>query len=379
MTAAQSRARGIRVSIVTSAHPRTDTRIVVKQARTLAEAGYRVEVVVADGLGNGQSADLTIHDVGAPRGRLHRALICGPQALLRAARLGAAAIHFHDPELLPFAAVLRAFTRAKLIYDVHEDLPRQVLNKAYLPRWTRNVISWVAASVERVLGPAMQAIITVTPTIEDRFAKFHPRVVSVANYPLPEEFAQNPDQSGPPSARACYVGVLGPARGIFEMVRAIGYSKTNARLALGGKFFEPGVREHLEREPGWARVDDLGYLARDQVAELMRTSAVGLVTLQPTPSYVDAYPVKLFEYMCAGLPVIASDFPLWRDIVEGADCGVCVDPTDPKAIADAIDFVITNPDRAREMGENGKAAIERQYSWPHEAKKLVKLYRELIG
>jgi glycosyltransferase involved in cell wall biosynthesis len=103
----------------------------------------------------------------------------------------------------------------------------------------------------------------------------------------------------------------------------------------------------------------------------------GLVTLHPVVNYLDALPVKMFEYMAAGLPVIASRFPLWQEIVEGNACGVCVDPGDPAAIAAAIDHFCRHPQLARRMGENGRRAVHTRYNWHSEADKLAAFYDRL--
>lgn len=104
---------------------------------------------------------------------------------------------------------------------------------------------------------------------------------------------------------------------------------------------------------------------------------MGLVTLAPIPNYIESYPTKLFEYMAAGVPVVASDFPLWRSIVDGAGCGLLVDPADPQQIADAIDWLIDHPEEAARMGENGRRAAHDTYNWQGEASKLRALYAKL--
>jgi glycosyltransferase involved in cell wall biosynthesis len=103
------------------------------------------------------------------------------------------------------------------------------------------------------------------------------------------------------------------------------------------------------------------------------------VTLHPIRTYLDSLPVKMFEYMAAGIPVIASDFPLWREIVVGHKCGICVDPMDPRAIACAIDYLVAHPDVAREMGENGRRAARERYNWGHEEKRLLDFYGTLLA
>jgi glycosyltransferase involved in cell wall biosynthesis len=111
----------------------------------------------------------------------------------------------------------------------------------------------------------------------------------------------------------------------------------------------------------------------------MRRSLAGLVLLHPVINYLDALPIKMFEYMSAGLPVIASDFPLWREIIEKNECGLCCDPLKPEKIAEAVQWVLDHPQEARIMGENGRRAVIEKYNWESEGKKLVKLYEDLIA
>jgi glycosyltransferase involved in cell wall biosynthesis len=115
------------------------------------------------------------------------------------------------------------------------------------------------------------------------------------------------------------------------------------------------------------------------VQTLLSKVRAGLVTLHPTPAYLEAYPVKMFEYMAAGLPVIASDFPLWRSIITKEQCGLLVDPLDPKALAKAMRWVLENPVEAEAMGRRGREAVLTTYNWDAEAAKLKVLYRKILG
>jgi glycosyltransferase involved in cell wall biosynthesis len=155
--------------------------------------------------------------------------------------------------------------------------------------------------------------------------------------------------------------------------------KADTQLNRVGGFSEPSLRNELEHTLGWSRVRELGVLDREGVRKIYERSWAGLVTLHPISNYLDALPIKMFEYMSAGIPVIASDFPLWREIIVTANCGVCVAPLDSKAIAGAINQLVTDPERAKLMGLNGRQAVERYFNWKTEEAKLVAFYERVLS
>jgi glycosyltransferase involved in cell wall biosynthesis len=120
-------------------------------------------------------------------------------------------------------------------------------------------------------------------------------------------------------------------------------------------------------------------VGREGVREVLGRSVAGLVTFHPLPNHIDAQPNKMFEYMSAGIPVIASDFPLWREIIAGNQCGLCVDPNNPTAIAAAIQYLVLHPHEARRMGENGRKAVLDRYNWSAEEQKLFRLYEDILA
>lgn len=149
-------------------------------------------------------------------------------------------------------------------------------------------------------------------------------------------------------------------------------------MALGGEFESESLRSEIRQLPGWGNVDELGFIDRESVATLMNRATIGLLLFDSVPNHVEALPNKLFEYMSASLPVIASNFPLWREIVEGSECGICVDPNDVPAIRETILSLLENEREARRMGENGRKAIEDLYNWEKERNKLLAVYETLI-
>ena len=154
--------------------------------------------------------------------------------------------------------------------------------------------------------------------------------------------------------------------------------RSDARLLLAGTFSPKPIAEEVRRYPGWRRVDELGFIDRTGLRDVLSRSIAGLVTLHLTPNHLESLPIKMFEYMSAGIPVIASNFPLWIDIIQGNNCGICLDPLDPRKIAEAIDFLAGNPEQAKEMGENGRRAVENRYNWGNEERKLLQLYVQIL-
>jgi glycosyltransferase involved in cell wall biosynthesis len=348
----------------------------VKQCRSLKERGHEVSLVVADGLGDERVDGVRIVDAGWLPGRLNRILRSTRRVLDAAIGLDADAYQLHDPELLPAGLALKRRGRV-VVFDSHEDVPTQLLAKPYLGRLARHALSCAYAIGERHACRRLDGLLAATPFIRARLAHIDPDTVDINNYPTLQEFDAAPDWSAK-ALEVCYVGGLSEIRGIRELVHACALLDAPVRLALAGRFDEPAFEREMLGQPGWSRVSAHGHLDRGGVRQLMRRALAGLVTLHPARNYLDALPVKMFEYMAAGLPVIASHFPLWRDIVEGNDCGVCVDPRDPAAIAAAIDHFCRHPERARRMGENGRRAVLARYNWHGEADKLAAFYDRLL-
>lgn len=358
---------------LTSAHPRYDTRIFVKECCSLA-ARYDVTLVVADGEGDEVSAGVHIVDVGKPKNRRERMLGTTDKVFATAMGMVAEVYHLHDPELLWVGLKLKRAGK-KVIFDAHEDLPLQIRNKTYLPLWTRRAASVAVRHFEAYACRRFDAVVAATPFIREKFLAINSETVDINNYPITEELQNNVDFDARENA-VCYIGYITAVRGIREIVQAVG-TVPGCRLLLAGRFQEEAVEAEVRAERAWEQVDFLGFLDRGGIADVLRRAKAGLATLYPVPNYLDALPVKMFEYMAAGVPVIASDFPLWRAIVEEAECGLCVDPLDPGAIAAAVREILTHPEAARRMGENGRQAVRSTYNWHHEAQKLLQLYAEV--
>ncbi|MCD6681070.1 MAG: glycosyltransferase family 4 protein [Burkholderiaceae bacterium] len=334
-------------------------------------------LIVADGLGNEVRDEVAIHDVGASSGRLDRMWGGARRVLAKAREIDADLYHFHDPELLPAGLQLKRMGK-RVVFDAHEDVPLQILGKPYLGPVARQLVSRAFAAFESRAAARFDAIVAATPAIRGKFATMNPVVVDINNFPLPGELVADP-VTAQERRDVCYVGGITEIRGVLELVSAMGRVRSPARLKLCGTFAEPEVAAAARRDAGWARVDEMGQLTRDQVRHVLSGCFAGIVTFHPLPNHVEAQPNKMFEYMSAGVPVIASDFPLWREVVLENNCGTCVDPRNADDIARAIDTLANDPALVAEMGEKGRSAVRDRFNWTIEEAKLLDLYASLLS
>lgn len=348
---------------------------------SLAGAGYQVSLVVADkppALPPGAEGKVEIVALRRRTGRFGRMVVSTFEVLAAGLRQRGQIYHFHDPELIPAGLILRLLGK-QVIYDAHEDLPRDILFKGWIPAPLRVVVSRAATLLEWIAARFLSGVVAATPAIARRFPA--ERCALVQNFAKLSEFGP---ADGPPYAGrdgVAYVGSITRERCAFEMVEAVARVSrpASARLLLAGEMSPASLQAALAASPGWSRVDYRGRLDRAGVRRLLSESRLGLAVFHPVRSYIESQPIKLFEYMAAGLPVVAADFPGFRDIVERHQCGLCVPPTDVARIASAIEWIFAHPAEAQEMGRRGREVVLQSFNWEREAQALLALYDRVLG
>ncbi len=377
-----TRRQGVSTAVVhmTSVHRCTDTRICHRECAALLRAGYSVTLIASvrpEHDPGDLPPGLQLMGVHPARTRFGRMFAVTFVVFWRALRARAALYHFHDPELLPFGMLLRLLGR-RVVYDIHEDYRAEIATKTWLPKWLRGLAAGTTGLMESVAVRYLDGIVAATPTIASKFPQARRRA-TVCNFPSREDLPValgNAFRDRRPAV--IYVGDITPQRGVSVMLDALSDTHFGITLVLGGRFNPPELQQRCQATPGWNRVEFKGWLSRAQYAQELAMVRAGLILFQRLSNHLDSLPNKLFEYMAAGVPVIASDFPLWRKLIEDIGCGILVDVTDNKAVAAAIDWVVTHPDEAQAMGEKGRLAVEREYNWSSQQRALLDLYHQIL-
>lgn len=334
----------------------------------MAMVGYDV-YLVAEGIDREENG---VHIVGCgdkPTGRKERMRGFSRKVYEKAVALDCDVYHFHDPELLPYGLKLKKMGK-KVVFDSHEDVSGQILDKGWIPYVFRKIISLCYKHYETYCVKKFDAVVTATPHIADLFVDRTPKTVVINNYPKLDDIMFHDTSFEQRELIVCYVGGISEIRGESVMVDAM--TSVDGKLLLAGPYDETGVAEKKNDN-----IEYLGKITRSEVNNLYGKSRAGIVLYQPAENHYESQPIKMFEYMAAGLPVIASDFPHWRNIVEKTQCGICVDPTNVEAVREACIKVLADPKAAQLLGRNGYENVMREYNWKVEEKKLLELYKAL--
>ena len=386
-----SEAQRARRVVMLLLNPYTHDSRVEKEAATLVDAGYRVTILAlaAHGLPQREIRDgVSVIRVRRPNWPpLLRFFIVRRRMarLLRASRPDV--VHAHDTETLDIAGGVARDLGVPIVYDAHELWLERVRRDrtAVYAALTR----WYFGRVERRYVPRASGWITVSAPIADHLRRAYdlPEVLVLPNYPLADDDAAEPrDLRGLPGAERIPVGApivlfIGNAtegRGIEPLVAAVA-AIPGAHLVLLGAGDQEAFVDEVARRHGVAeRVHATPRVPPDHVVSYAASATVGVSPIPPASlSYRYSLPNKLFQYMQAGLPVVASDFPQVREVVGTTGAGITVDPRDAVALADAIRTYLSDQPRRAADGGRGRDAVRERFNWSKVAGGLVELYRRV--
>ena len=380
MTDSQAKSRA-KVCILTTVHMPFDGRIFHKEAKSLARAGYDVVLIARHE--KAETVDgVRIVPLPEPKNRFRRMTSITWRLYRLAIGENADVYHFHDPELMIVGLLLKAHGK-KVIWDVHEHYPNSIMDKFWISKGLRQCVSKSFDFFERAVVRFFDLVIYTTPFVGARYEKLKVPSGRIENYPiveLSEAFKKDPQK------KIIYLGGMSRIRGLVEVIEAFALvvaRHPDWRLVLVGlarpASFEGELKALMKERGIENNVDFIPWVPYEEKERLSSQASIGLITYLPFSNNTSCLPNKLFDYMLVGLPVVASNFPLYEEIVGSSRCGLIVDPSRPNEIAEAMLYLVEHPDEARAMGARGLRAVRQQYNWEQESYKLCHMYETLLG
>ena len=367
----------IKICHITSVHRFNDIRIFYRECISLKNAGYDVHLIAPAEAGK-EISGIKVIAVKRFANRFARMLITPVTIFFRSIGKGYRIIHFHDPELF-FTGLLLKLSGKKVIFDIHENISGQIKNKQWLP--LRDLVSKLYRVIDYFSAKAFYLVLAES-SYEEIYAKHTRDYEIVLNYPELSLFEKYylPERTG---NGIFYIGGITKDRGIDTVIKAL---HSLHRRNIDFEFhcvgdYSPVLMGEIQQ---WEEYKDIaskvffyGRMDVQEGYEISKKCRIGISVLKPIENYKHSYSTKIFEYMAVGMPVITSDFQLYRDVIEKHECGICVDPLNAEELADALQKLLLDLPVAGRMAKNGKAAADNIYNWKKEEEKLLRFYRKI--
>lgn len=370
----------MKICHIISGYYRTDARVFQRQCKSLANAGHEVSLLTND---NGDEEIIDGINVFVCKkkwsSRLKIILFAKYQFYDYALKVDADIYQLHSPELISLGRALQKKNK-KVVYDAHEDMPKHILEKEWVPYFLRKPLSWVVQKYMHALLTKYDAIISPHSHVVDYLSLINPNVKMVANFPLVQpriEFTLEDYLSR--GKKLCYAGTVYSYSNQEAIIDAISKIEDITYEIPG--HIESDHLESLQKREGFSKVKFLGRLSWEDMIAFYERMSLGIVVYDYKLNLgfkLGSYGTnKIFEYMEAGIPFICTDYILWKEIVDIYGCGVCVEPGNLEQITNAIKHFFDNPVMAYKMGQNGRNAVIEKFNWKSQEKVYLEIFKSL--
>lgn len=366
---------------LTSVHQRGDTRILWRECFSLCEHGYDVTLIVNDARENERLENgVKIISTGFVALNRKQRMTDGVKKIYRLGLAQDADIyHLHDPELLRVALDLKQHGK-KVIFDSHEFYGEQIKTREYIPFVAKKIVAGIYNLYETHVCKRIDGVIApASYDGKETFLGRARRIAYVNNYPKLSEFNNVLIPAYRTRQGVCYSGSLSEERGVSNLVEAGKLS--GAKVVLVGNFSSPSYENMILGNAIPCEIEYRGFVdSREELYAVYTQCAVGVGLLMDDGQYgkMCGLPTKVYEYMATSMPVLISDFPYNRRIIEKYRFGLVANPNDVNDVAAKIRWLLEHPQEAEEMGENGRRLLEERFTWERAAEpELLRLYREI--
>lgn len=373
----------IRICQISTLHCATDNRIFHKECSSLAKAGFEVHFLV-DEKKSYVKDGVHIHPIRRIPKLCLRMLFTDWIVLFKALKINADIYHYHDPDFLPFGFILKWVFSKKVVFDIHESVPKQILGKTYIPKFARKTVSIIYKILERIFTIGPSIIVANAKSVQEHWKK----VYLVQNFPkLDEELmaSVSEERQRADVPLLVFVGGVSKVRGADVYVELAGKLDKRGhdfRMKIIGWNCDNCIERLMPRVKELNLQDKItftGGLEWSQAMKEMAQGTIGLCLLLPIPNNLILLSTKIIEYMMLGIPVLASNFDTWKPYVEGERIGMMADPTNIDEVADVCEKLLSDKDELVAMGKRGMEAVRNKYNWTTEFQVLLKCYDDLLS
>ena len=368
----------VRILHISTVHPRRDTRVFYRECVGLSNQGYEVYFAVADGLGNETVQGVKVIDLGREASRLKNFFAGIKKIKELVDELKPSLLHFHDPELMVVGKMIQR-KGIPVVFDIHENVALQILNKPYLKKPFNRLFSGIYKLLENILIRSFYIVLAEDSYLE-RYGSRGIQRITALNMPDLKHFEPyiNLDRN---SNHLFYIGGVSMDRGLDTTINALKILNEE-----GVDFFMHYIgpdyanhKENIDYKMIEHKIKFYGRMDSKEGFVISKKCSIGLAVLKPIQNYIGSYPTKIFEYMAIGMPVITSNFDLYKEVVETHRCGYCIEPTSAEELATCIKQLLNDQELAKSMAANGLNAAKTHYSWSNELNKIDGLYQQAIS
>lgn len=359
---------------ITTVHNRRDTRIFYRECVGLHKKGFDIYLIVSDNLGNENFEGIKVLDIGRKKSRLANFFYCYGKIPNIIKEISPGIVHLHDPELLFLGSKISSINDIEVVFDIHENVSSQILDKPYLPKISRKPLSIIYAMIENLLIKNFHLVLAEN-SYESKYQKKGKSCITVLNMPDIEHFEPYVSNNRK-GVGLFYIGGISEDRGLYvvlDALRLLKRRKVDFYMHYIGPISE-NMLNGLDLSEIRGNINFYGRMDSKKGFELSKDCVVGLSILKPIKNYIESYSTKIFEYMAIGLPVITSNFPLYKNVVEKHECGFCVEPDSSESLANKIETLLNDKELVFKMGTNGINAVRSKFNWSSELSRLKRMY-----
>jgi len=373
----------VKICHLTVTHTATDNRIFKNQCKALFKEGYAVSYI-APNAKNEILDGINIIGVKCKMNPIMRIFDSANKVFKKAIQVDADIYHFHDIELFNCGVKLKKRGK-KVIFDSHENWLMYANDIHWLPSFGRKIISRFIKGMYRKHLNCFDAVISVSPNYVAMLENYSKNVYMITNYPKfnsDEEIKFSKDEYLNRENTLFYSGTVDNQEVILNSIFDIDINYNIAGNFIINAYSKGEYRKEISKHPSWHKVKYLGFLTKKELGFAFQEPTIA-ITLLHYHANVD-YKIgtlgntKFFEYMKYGLPIICTDFKLWKEqIIDKYKCGICVNPDNEQEVKQAIKYLIDNKEIAYQMGQNAQKAFREEFNWNSQEQILLNIYKSL--